>query len=46
MADDVLERAQRAALTIEATLPVRKARPVIEPSESLDPYGSDQSSSC
>ena len=43
MADDVLERAKQAALMVEATLPVRKARPVIEPSKSLDPYDSDQS---
>ena len=37
MADDVLKRATAAALTLEATLLVRTARPVIEPSSSLDP---------
>ena len=38
-----MERAKAAALTIEEALPVRTARPVIEPSMSANPSGSNQS---
>ena len=37
MADDVLERARQAALTIAEALPVRKARTAIEPAMSFHP---------
>ena len=43
MADDVLKRAQQAALTIAATLPVRTARPAIEPATTFQPTTSDTS---
>lgn len=43
MADDVLERARQAALTIAEALPVRKARPVIEPAMSFHPTLSNTS---
>ena len=45
MADDVIERARQAALTIAEALPVRKARTAIEPAMSFHPALSTTSTS-